>query len=150
MKIAIGSDHGGYIHKAKIIEYLRKNIHEVVDFGCNSTESCDYPPIAKEVALNVSGGKLEKGILICGTGVGMAIAANKIKGIRAACCWSDAVAMLIAQHNMANIICLPGRYATSDQIIRWIDIWLSTPYSTEERHKKRVAEISEIENEFCK
>ncbi len=150
MKIALGADHGGFVHKERIADYLKKNNHEVIDFGCHNTDSCDYPLISKEVALSVSKGQTERGILLCGTGVGMSIVANKIKGIRAACCWSDAVAMLVSQHNMSNVLCLPGRYATSDQIIRWIDIWLSTPYSTEERHKRRIGEIAEIEKEFFK
>ena len=150
MKIAFGNDHAGFAQKAKIIAYLKSKKHEVLEFGCNSTDSCDYPPVAKEVALKVACGAAEKGILICGTGVGMSIAANKIKGIRAACCWADELAPLISEHNMANIICLPGRFATAEQMIKWIELWLATPHSTEPRHKNRIDQISGLEKEFMK
>ena len=150
MKIAFGNDHAGYEHKAKIVGWLKGKKHEVLEYGCNSKDSCDYPPVAREVALKVAGGAAEKGILICGTGIGMSIAANKIKGIRAACCWADDIAPLISHHNMANIICLPGRFATTEQMIKWIEIWLATAQSTEPRHRNRIKQISEIENEFMK
>jgi ribose 5-phosphate isomerase B len=150
MKIAFGNDHAGYAHKTKIIAFLKGKKHEVLEFGCNSADSCDYSPVAKEVALKVARGAAEKGILICGTGVGMSIAANKIKGIRAACCWADEIAPLISEHNMANIICLPGRFATAEQMIKWIETWLATPQSSEPRHKNRIRQISELETEFMK
>jgi len=150
MKIAFGCDHAGFQHKAIILEYLRNKGHGIADLGCNSKVSCDYPPIARAVALKVAGKEAEKGILICGTGAGMSIAANKIRGIRAACCWADDVAKFISQHNMANIICLPGRFANTEQIIRWIEMWLDTPHSTEARHINRINQVTEIEKEFMK
>ncbi|MCX5781927.1 MAG: ribose 5-phosphate isomerase B [Elusimicrobia bacterium] len=150
MKIIFGCDHAGYAHKALILDFLKKEKYSVLDFGCDCAESCDYTPIAKKVADAVSKGDAERGILICGTGVGMSIAANKFKGVRAACCWADEIASLISKHNMANIICLPGRFADTKDLIKWIKIWIDTPHSTEKRHINRIQQISEIEKNCCK
>ncbi|MFC1501260.1 ribose 5-phosphate isomerase B [Elusimicrobiota bacterium] len=145
MNIAFGCDHAGYNHRKDIIDFLKKRSYNVTDFGCDKTESCDYPEIAIKVAKTVSEGKCERGILICGTGIGVSITANKFKGIRAAVCWNDKVASLISEHNNANIICLPGRFATTEEMSRWIEIWLNTPVSKEKRHLDRLKMITDIE-----
>ncbi|MBN1822863.1 MAG: ribose 5-phosphate isomerase B [Endomicrobiales bacterium] len=145
MKIAFGCDHAGFEHKKGIVEFLRNEGHEVLDFGCNSADSCDYPDVAADVARTVSSGKADKGVLTCGTGVGMSIVANKSRGVRAGVCWNEKVAALISEHNDANVICLPARFASTDEMKKWIKIWLVTPQSPEERHKKRVEKILNIE-----
>lgn len=145
MKIAFGCDHAAYHLKEAVLNHLRATAVDVQDFGCNTGESCDYPDIAFPVGKAVASGQCERGILICGTGVGMAIAANKVKGVRAAVCWSDAIAVLVSEHNNANILCLPARFSSSGEMNRWIDIWLATPASTLERHVKRIAKISDFE-----
>jgi ribose 5-phosphate isomerase B len=117
--------------------------------GSSTKESCDYPDFSVAVADAVSKGKCAKGVLICGTGVGMSIAANKFPGVRAAICWNDEVAALISQHNDANIICLPGRFASTAELTRWINIWLNTPASTEERHVKRINKIRDLDKKLC-
>jgi ribose 5-phosphate isomerase B len=147
MKIAFGCDHAAIDIKNEIVKQLLKKGLEVSDFGCNDPAGCDYPDIARRVAELVSSGKCEKGILLCGTGVGMSIAANKFPHVRAGVCWNDEVASLVAEHNNVNVLCLPARFAGLEDIMRWIGIWLSTPFSSNERHSRRVSKISDIEKE---
>ena len=149
MDIAFGCDHAGFGHREKIIEHIKGLGHNVTDMGTKGSASCDYTDFAEAVAEAVSCGKCRKGVLICGTGVGMSIAANKFPGVRAAVCWNPEIAALISQHNDANIICLPGRFASTEQINGFIDIWLKTPASTEERHRKRLDKITELESRLC-
>jgi ribose 5-phosphate isomerase B len=145
MKIAIGCDHAGLDHKNSLIRFLTTKGFEVKDFGCFSTESCDYPDIAAPLARAVADGIFDRGILICGTGIGMSIAANKVAGIRAAVCWNSDTAHLVSEHNNANILCLPSRFSSPEQMEQWTGIWIDTPFSSQERHIKRVAKIMEIE-----
>lgn len=145
MKIAFGCDHAGYGHRDAVIGFLKERGHEVLDVGCHSAESCDYPDIAAAVAGAVAGGKAERGVLLCGTGIGMSIAANKVQGIRAGVCWNDDTAALISEHNAANIICLPARFATAGQMTKWIEIWLKTPASAQPRHVARIKKITDME-----
>ena len=145
MRIAFGCDHAAITIKDKIVSYLRNRGLDVSDFGCSAPQGCDYTDIAAQVASLVSTGKSDRGILICGTGVGMSIAANKFPGVRAGVCWSDDIARLVSEHNNANILCMPARFSTVDQITRWIDIWLATPFSPEERHRRRVNKITLLE-----
>ncbi len=149
MKIAFGCDHAGFEHREKVLDFLHGLGHTVADMGSCWNASCDYTEFAAAVAEGVSKRLYDKGVLICGTGIGMSITANKFPGVRAAVCWNNDIAKLISQHNDANIICLPGRFATTDGLIGFIDTWLRTPASTEERHRKRVSNISEIENRIC-
>lgn len=137
LKIAIGSDHGGFEFKAKIADYLKSKNIEVKDFGTFSDESCDYPVFAKEVALEVSKGAFNRGILICGTGIGVSIVANKVKGIRAALCYDTFCAKMSREHNNANILCLGQRVLAQDLALEIVDIWLSTEFEGG-RHEKRV------------
>jgi len=143
MKIAFGCDHAGFEIKEKITGFVESLGHEIIDYGTNSNKSCDYPDFAFEVAKAVAQQKADKGILICGTGIGMSIAANKVKGIRAAVCWNKETAALIAQHNNANIICLGARFLSVEEICEMIKTYLETKF--EERHLKRINKIKEIE-----
>lgn len=147
MKISIGCDHAGYLHKKEIAAHLAAAGHTIDDVGCFSTDSCDYPDIAASVARAVSTGSAERGILICGSGVGMSIAANKVPGVRAAMCWSETIAQLIAEHNAANIICLGARFAPSHDMMLWIDRWLATPLTVAVRHQKRIDKIAALEED---
>ncbi len=145
MKIAFGCDHAGFEIKEKLISYIKSIGNEVIDCGTDLSISCDYPDFALKVAQNIVSKKADKGILICGTGIGMSIAANKIKGIRAAVCWSKETATLISQHNNANIMCAGARFASVEDICSWIKIFIETKF--EERHLKRINKISLIEQQ---
>src|SRR3989338_6022626 len=140
MKIALGSDHGGYELKAKIIEFLKAEGYGVEDFGTHSKESCDYPMIGFEVAKAVSETKAERGILICKTGVGMAIIANKIHGIRAVACYDKDIARSSREHNECNVLVLAANYTNLQQAKAILNIWLKTE-PVGERHARRVKRI---------
>ncbi len=143
MRIAIGSDHGGYEYKQEILKYLEERDYEVKDFGTYSKESCDYPVIAKAVAKAVVSGEYERGILICGTGIGMSIAANKVRGIRAALCSDTFSAHATREHNNSNILCL-GQRAIGDKLaLDIVDVWLKTEFSGDSRHQRRIDMIEE-------
>ncbi len=144
MRIAIGSDHAGFRLKEKIKEFLKEKGHEVIDFGTNSEESTHYPLFAKEVALAVQRGEAERGILICGTGIGMCITANKFKGIRAALCLNEYMARMSRLHNDANVLCLGDRVLGVELALSIVDVWLSTPFEGG-RHQKRLEIIKDIE-----
>lgn len=142
IKIAIGSDHGGFEYKASIIKALQVKGYDVVDMGTYSPESCDYPIIAKKVARAVAKGDFEKGILVCGTGIGMSMAANKVKGIRAAVCGDTFSARATRAHNNANILCLGQRVVGESLALDIVDIWLTTKFEGG-RHERRVNMIEE-------
>ena len=142
IKIAIGSDHGGFEYKASIIKALQFKGYDVVDMGTYSPESCDYPIIAKKVARAVAKGDFEKGILVCGTGIGMSMAANKVKGIRAAVCGDTFSARATRAHNNANILCLGQRVVGEGLALDIVDIWLTTKFEGG-RHERRVNMIEE-------
>ncbi len=139
--IALGSDHGGYGLKQEVIRYLEKNQIAYKDFGCYSEESCDYPVFAKKVASAIVNGECEKGILICGTGIGISIAANKVKGIRAALCHDTFSAQATREHNDANILAMGARVVGSGLALKIVDTFLHTAFSNEERHIKRIEQI---------
>ena len=138
--IAIGCDHGGYGLKLEIIKYLEKNGLEYQDFGCDG-EAVDYPIIAKKVGQAILDGKCEKGILICGTGIGISIAANKMKGIRCAFCSDCFSAEATRLHNDTNVIALGGRVVGPELAVKMVDIFLNTPFSEDERHIRRIGLI---------
>ena len=147
MKLAIGADHGGLEMKEFLKKYLESRGVEVADMGCYSPESVDYPDIALEVARQVTTGGAEKGILVCGTGIGIAISANKVPGIRAALCHDHFTARMAAAHNNANILCLGGR-TTGPEIAREMeDVWLDTSFEGG-RHERRVAKMHAVESMF--
>jgi ribose 5-phosphate isomerase B len=139
-KIVIGSDHAGFEYKEAIKQYLVKNNVEIIDVGTHSTESCDYPDYAHAAAREIEGGNVEVGILICGSANGVAITANKHQKIRAALCWQNEIASLARLHNDANIICLPARFVTIDEVEEMVHTFLTTDFEGG-RHQKRVEKI---------
>jgi ribose 5-phosphate isomerase B len=144
MRIAIGSDHRGFAVKSKLIELLKRLGQEVVDAGPQTVESVDYPDIASIVAGQVSQGTVDRGILICGTGIGMCIAANKFPGVRAAPCHDDLTAEMSRRHNNLNVLCLSADMLGEKLIDRMVEIWLKTDFEGG-RHARRVEKIAEME-----
>ena len=142
--IAIGSDHGGFALKQEIIKHLEKRRLEYKDFGCYSEDSCDYPEYGHAVGHAVVDGECEKGILICGTGIGISISANKIPGVRAAVCTDCFTAEATRLHNNANILALGGRVVGAGLALKIVDTFLDTPFSNDERHIRRISKIEEI------
>ena len=142
-KTAIGSDQGGFALKQQLMEHLKKEGYELVDFGCYTEQSCDYPDIAHALAKAVAAGECEKGILICGTGIGMCMAANKEPGIRAALCGDVYSAKLTREHNDANVLTMGVRLVGPGLAELIVDTFLSTPFSNEERHIRRIAKIEQ-------
>ncbi|MBC7353180.1 MAG: ribose 5-phosphate isomerase B [Thermogutta sp.] len=147
MRIAIGSDHRGYSIRPKIVTFLKNIGHEVIDLGTFSQSPVDYPDIAEAVAKKVASGEADRGILFCGTGLGMCIAANKIPGVRAAPCHDDLTAELSRRHNDANVLCLSADLLGERLITRIVEVWLNTPFEGG-RHARRVEKIAEIEKEL--
>lgn len=139
--IAIGCDHGGYELKLEIMKYLDKKGLEYKDFGCDSLESVDYPIYARKVGQAILDGECEKGILICGTGIGISITANKMKGIRCALCSDCFSAEATRLHNDTNIVALGGRVVGPELAIKIVDTFLNTPFSGDERHARRISMI---------
>ncbi|PWL43379.1 ribose 5-phosphate isomerase B [Christensenella sp. MSJ-20] len=142
--LAIGCDHGGFELKQAIMEHLREKGIEYYDFGCYSTESMDYPTVAEPLAQAIADGTYERGILICGTGIGMSIAANKVKGIRAACCENAFSAQMAREHNDAHILCLGARVLGPAVALTMVDAFLNSSFAGG-RHCNRVNLISEME-----
>lgn len=141
--IAIGGDHSSLELKAEIIKHLEAQGIECKDFGTYTTDSCDYPDIAKVVAKSILSGECEKGILICGTGIGISIAANRFKGIRAALCGDCFSAQATREHNDSNILALGARVTGIGLALQIVDTWMNTPFSEGPRHKVRIAKIDE-------
>lgn len=144
MRIALGSDHGGFTLKEEIKKYLNEKGMEYKDFGTHTTDSCDYPDIALPAARAVASGEYDRGILICGTGIGIGIAANKVHGIRAALCHDTFSARASREHNNANILTMGERVIGRGLAMDIVDIWLKTEF-TGGRHQRRVEKIHEIE-----
>lgn len=144
MKIALGADHGGYGLKEKIRGKLEERGLDVIDCGCFGEESCDYPDFAGEVAQAVGAGEAERGILVCKSGIGMAMAANKVPGVRAANCRTPDDARLSRQHNDSNVIALGAGVVGEELAKELVDIWLETPFEGG-RHRRRVDKIAGLE-----
>src|SRR5664279_913086 len=144
MKIAIGADHAGFSLKEDLRHKLAEEGHEVVDFGPGSSESCDYPDFAQAVGRDVAQGRSDRGILVCSTGIGMAIAANKIAGVRAAPAESEDEVRLTRAHNDANVLTLGARYLDEERAAGLIHLFLDTAF-TGGRHARRVAKIAQLE-----
>lgn len=143
MKIAIGCDHAGFLLKEKIIEFLKVKGHKVVDFGCYNEESIDYPDYAHPVANHIEENKDSLGILICGSGNGISMSANKHKEVRCALCWNTELAVLAKQHNDANILALPARFITTQEALSIVEAFLESTFEGG-RHANRVAKINQI------
>lgn len=147
MKISTGSDHRG-LHQREIIgQTLAELGHQWVDLGTMTEESCDYPDIAAKLGRSVASGETPMGILVCGTGIGMSIAANKVRGVRAALCVNEATAVLSRQHNDANVMCLPGDNFDDDQLRGMVKAWLSSQFEGG-RHQRRLDKVAAMEAEF--
>jgi len=146
MRIAVGADHRGYSIRNKVINSLHRLGHDVVDLGTYSEDSVDYPDIAAAVARLVSRGQVERGILICGTGLGMCIAANKFPNVRAAPCHDDLTAEMSRRHNDLNILCLSADMLGERLVDRMLELWLNTPFEGG-RHARRVEKIAALERE---
>jgi len=143
MKIAIASDHGGYALKEVLKNHLIQRGFETVDLGTDSEESVDYPIFGKQCGEAVASGKVQRGIVCCGTGIGVSIAANKVKGIRCALCVDEHMAEMSRKHNDANMLALGGRMLETEEATRITDIWLDTEFEGE-RHKRRVDMLNEM------
>ena len=146
MHIAVGTDHRGYSIRGKVIELLERLGHTVEDMGTFSAEAVDYPDVAAAVSHKVSSGEAERGILVCGTGLGMCIAANKVRGVRAAPCHDDLTAEMSRRHNDTNVLCLSADLLGVRLIDRMIELWLNTPFEGG-RHARRLEKIAELEHE---
>ena len=144
MLLALGSDHRGYQIKSKLITLLNADGHQTLDFGTQGDQAVDYPDYALEVAARVSDGRAERGILICGTGIGMAIAANKFKGVRAAACTDEVMAEMCRRHNDVNVLCLPGDLIGDRPVGDLVRIWLATEFEGG-RHTRRLQKIEKLE-----
>ena len=147
MKISLGCDHGGYALKEHVKAYLESKGHEVVDCGTYSTDSCDYPIFGEAAARKVQSGECERGIVICTTGIGISIAANKVRGIRAANCADTFSARMTRLHNDANVLCLGSRVIGAGLALDMVDLFVDTPFSGEERHQRRIDQVMAIEDE---
>ena len=140
MTIGIGNDHAGVEYKFKLIKYLKGKGYEVVNFGTDTAESCDYADFAHPLAIAVEKGEVDKGIAICGTGNGMAITLNKHQGIRAGLAWNTAVAHLVKPHNLANVLVMPARFVSYRMAVSMVREWLTAEFEGG-RHERRIAKI---------
>lgn len=143
MKIYIGSDHGGFNIKELIKKHLKEK-YDVIDLGTDSTDSCDYPLFGIKVGESVVNDKDSKGIVVCSTGVGISIAANKVKGVRCALCWKSKIAEMCRKHNDANVLALPGLHLSNEEALEIVDTWLNTDFEGD-RHTRRVGIINDYD-----
>lgn len=146
MRIAVGCDHRGYHLKSNLVELLTSMGHSVRDEGTHDNQSVDYPDYASAVSRKVSEGDMDRGILICGTGIGMAITANKFPGVRAAACYDELTAEMCRRHNDANVLCLSGDMMGEKSLNRLVEVWLNTEFEGG-RHARRLAKINHLEDE---
>jgi len=140
VKLGLVSDHAGFVYKAQIADYLNKKGYEVEDYGCFSDESCDYPDFAHPFATDLESGVFSQGIALCGSGNGISITLNKHQKVRAALCWKAELAQLARQHNDANVLSIPARFISMDEVFRIIDAFLSSKFEGG-RHQRRVDKI---------
>ena len=147
MKISIACDHGAYMLKNKVAQHLKNEGHEVVDFGTNGPESCDYPDFAAQAARAVAQGECERGIVLCTTGIGVSITANKIKGIRCALLSDVLSAKMTRLHNDTNMMALGAGIVGENLALEIVDTWVATPFSGEARHQRRIDKVMALEQE---
>lgn len=147
MRIAVAADHAGFRLKQALCERLEQAGHQVVDLGTLTEDSTDYPDYALEVGRRVAGGEADRGLLVCTTGIGMSIAANKVSGIRAALAMNDEAVRLTRAHNDANVLAIGSKFAGYEEAARYVDIFLHTPFEGGERHSRRLGKITAFENE---
>jgi ribose 5-phosphate isomerase B len=146
VRIAVGADHAGYAVKERVKEELQKDGYEVIDFGTHTGESVDYPDYAQQVARSVAQAETSRGVLVCGTGLGMAITANKFRGIRAATCNDTYTARMAAEHTDANVLCVGARVVDADHAVAIVHEWLKGKFGGE-RHQRRIDKIAELERQ---
>jgi len=146
MRIAIGADHAGYVMKDAIGQYLRNAGHEVLDFGTDSPEAVDYPDYALAIGKAIQSGDADRGVLVCGSGAGITVAANKMKGIRAALCEDAYTAHQCVEHDDVNVFCIGSRVIANELALDLLRIWLSASFTGEERHVRRLSKIQEMES----
>lgn len=149
MKLSIACDHGGYEYKCDLIKHLQKNNYEVIDFGCNSLDSCDYPDFSLPAAEAIKEGVVDFGIFICSTGIGISIVANKVPGVRCAHCHDVESAKLTRNHNNANAIAFGAKIISKDLMFEIVDTFLASSFDGG-RHQRRVDKISAVEQKYCK
>ncbi len=150
MKVALGCDHAGFELKKHVKEYIEKLGYEIIDVGTDSEESVDYPDFASKVAMKVANGDTEKGVIVCGSGIGACITANKIKGVRASVCHDEYSASQGVVHDDMNVICIGGRIINQNEAKNFVEKFLSAKFSEEERHLRRLNKVLEIEKENFK
>ena len=144
MKISVGSDHAGYRLKERVVEHLESAGHDVVDVGTTSEESTDYPDFAEPAARMVATGETDGAVLVCGSGQGMCMTANKVRGVRAALAWTTEIAKLSRNHNNANALCMPARFVSEEDALAIVDAWLDAGFDGG-RHERRVEKMMNIE-----
>ena len=147
MKISIACDHGAYVLKDKVAQHLKDQGHEVVDFGTNGPESCDYPDFAAKAARAVADGTCERGIVLCTTGIGVSITANKVQGIRCALLSDVLSAKMTRLHNDTNMMALGAGIVGENLALEIVDTWVATPFSGEARHQRRIDKVMALEQE---
>ncbi len=145
MKVAIGADHGAFDRKAEVIEHLKSCGHEVKDFGTYTPDSCDYPAIGNSVAEAVASGEFDRGIVMCTTGIGISIVANKVRGIRCALCSDTTSARLTRQHNDANMLSIGAGVIGPNLTMDIVDVFMNTEFSNEEKHVRRLSQLKALE-----
>lgn len=150
MRIAVGADHGGFALKPKILQWLREDGYEVADLGTHSSTPCDYPRIGAKVAAAVAEGRFDRGVLLCKSGIGMAIVANKVRGIRAGVCADVFDAQRSRSHNNANILVIGAQKLGPARVKHILKAWCSTPFEAGTRHERRVRQIAALERRACK
>ena len=146
MKIALAADHAGFEEKEKIKQTLDEIGVEYTDMGTNSADSVDYPDYARKVGEAIASGEYDQGLLVCGSGTGMAISANKVRGVRAAVAWNEEIARLARKHNDANVLALAGRFVSPDEQVKIVKAWFSADFEGG-RHERRVEKIGKIEKD---
>lgn len=145
MKVAIGADHGAFDRKGEVIEHLKQCGHEVKDFGTYTPDSCDYPAIGNSVAEAVASGEYDRGIVMCTTGIGISIVANKVRGIRCALCSDTTSARLTRQHNDANMLSIGAGVIGPNLTMDIVDVFMNTEFSNEEKHVRRLSQLKALE-----
>lgn len=145
MKIAVACDHGAVEYKEIMKEMLIQQGHEVEDFGTNSLDSCDYPDFAYACAKSVADGRNERGIVLCGTGIGVSITANKVDGVRCALCSEPVSAKLTREHNDSNVLAMGQRVIGVEMMKEIVNVWINTPFSKDARHQRRIDKVMAIE-----
>ena len=145
MKVSIGADHAAYDLKAVVIDHLKEKGIEVIDRGTYSKDSCDYPDYGIKVATDIANGEVDRGIVICYTGIGISIAANKVKGVRCALVGSVDAAVLTREHNDSNCLAMGAKYTPNELAIEIVDTWLGTEFSNMEKHQRRIDKITNYE-----